>query len=171
VKPQSSQTVYQGRVNVEISDYIYENGQKVQREVVRKDDAVAIIALDQEYLYLIRQPREAVDEPELLELPAGTMDVPGESELECAQRELAEEIGKKANHWEELLWVYTSPGFTNEKVTLFKAMDLSDVDAEQDLEEKIDIVKVPLDEVEEIIDDIVDSKSLIGLLTVFSSYG
>ena len=59
----------------------------------------------------MRQPREAVGEPALLELPAGKLDVEGEAPLECAQRELGEEIGMRAAQWRELKRFYTSPGF------------------------------------------------------------
>ena len=59
-----------------------------------------MIAHDGEQLYLVRQPREPVNEQEVLELPAGKLDVEGEDPLECAKRELAEEIGKSARDWE-----------------------------------------------------------------------
>ena len=58
---------------------------------------------------MVEQPREAVEEPALLELPAGKLDVEGETPLECAQRELVEEIGKSAGDWRELKSFYTSP--------------------------------------------------------------
>ena len=75
---------------------------------------------------MVEQPREAVEEPALLELPAGKLDVEGETPLECAQRELAEEIGKSAGDWRELKSFYTSPGFANERVWLFLATELYD---------------------------------------------
>ena len=59
----------------------------------------AIVAHDESSIYLVRQPREAVSEGALLELPAGKLDVPGEERLECAKRELAEEVGKAAAEW------------------------------------------------------------------------
>ena len=66
---------------------------------------------------MVRQPREAVGEDALLELPAGKLDIEGETPLECAQRELAEEVGKAAGDWRELKRFYTSPGFATEEVT------------------------------------------------------
>ena len=62
---------------------------------------------------MVRQPREPVGEASLLELPAGKLDKEGETPLECAQRELTEEIGKAAGDWRELQSFYTSPGFAD----------------------------------------------------------
>ena len=76
-----------------IDSFRYADGEPAEREVVAHPGAVAIVAHDDEHVYLVRQPREAVGEPALLELPAGKLDVEGETPLECAQRELAEEIG------------------------------------------------------------------------------
>ena len=59
-----------------------------------------MVAHDGEHVWLVRQPREAIGEPDLLELPAGKLDEEGEAPLDCAKRELAEEIGKAAEHWE-----------------------------------------------------------------------
>ena len=126
--------------------------------------AVAIVAHDDRFVYLVRQPREAVGEPDLLELPAGKLDVQGESPLECAQRELAEEIGKAAADWRELKRFYTSPGFAEEEVTVFVATGLSDADAEPDPGERLEVVEWPLDDLDGAIEACRDSKSLVGLL-------
>jgi 8-oxo-dGTP pyrophosphatase MutT (NUDIX family) len=74
----------------------HEDGKAVERQWVEHDGAVGIVAHDGESLYLVRQPREAIGSPDLLELPAGKLDVEGEGPLETAKRELAEEIGKAA---------------------------------------------------------------------------
>ena len=81
--------------------------------------AVGILAVDDEHVWLTRQPREVIGDAASLEIPAGKLDVPGEPPLETAKRELAEEIGKRAEHWEELLAFYTSPGFSDERVWLY----------------------------------------------------
>jgi ADP-ribose diphosphatase len=124
-----------------------------------------MLAYDERHVHLVRQPREAVGEPALLEIPAGKLDVEGESPLECAQRELAEEIGKAAAEWRELKRFYTSPGFANEEVTLFEATELSDaVGVEPVPGERIEIVEWPLADLESAIAQCHDSKSLIGLM-------
>lgn len=142
----------------------YEDGDTATREVIAHPGSVAIVAHDETDLYLVTQPREAVSEPALLELPAGKLDEEGESRLECAQRELAEEIGKSAESWEELKRFYTSPGFAREEVTIFLATGLSDAEAEADPGERIEIVRRPLAEIDAAIAECRDSKSIIGML-------
>ena len=102
--------------------------------------------LDGDSLWLVRQPREAIGSPDLLELPAGKLDEEGESPLDTAKRELAEEIGKQAEHWEPLGSFYTSPGFTDEEVHLFLATGISDVDERPAVheDERIDVEVRPL---------------------------
>jgi ADP-ribose pyrophosphatase len=164
----SSKTVYDGRiVDVRIDEFRYDDGETAEREVVAHPGAVAIVARDQESVYLVRQPREAVDEPALLELPAGKLDVEGETALECAQRELVEEIGMTARSWSELKRFYTSPGFAREEVTIFLADGLEPVAGhEPDPEERIEVIAWPLDELDRAIGECADSKTLIGLLLI-----
>jgi ADP-ribose pyrophosphatase len=125
---------------------------------------VGIVAHDGVSLYLVRQPRESVGSPDLLELPAGKLDVEGETPLACAQRELVEEIGKSAGDWRELKSFYTSPGFANERVWLFLATELYDVPSRPSQEERIEMVEFPLSEIDRAIARCEDAKSLIGLL-------
>ena len=87
----------------------------------RHPGAVGVVVLDGDRLWLVRQPREAVGEPGPARAPGGKLDEEGEEPLETAKRELAEEIGKAAEHWEPLGSFYTSPGFTDEEVHLFLA--------------------------------------------------
>src|SRR4051794_41290841 len=88
-----------------------------------------MVAHDDLHLYLVRQPREAVGDDALLELPAGKLDVPGESPLDCAKRELAEEIGKSASEWRELKRFFTSPGVAGGGGIVYLATDLDDAGA------------------------------------------
>jgi ADP-ribose pyrophosphatase len=125
---------------------------------------VSIVAHDGETLYLVRQPREPVGEQALLELPAGKLDEEGESPLDTAQRELAEEIGKGARTWQHLTRFYTSPGFADEECHLFMATDLYDEKADTEENERIEIVQVPLTDLDGVIRDCRDSKTLVGLL-------
>jgi 8-oxo-dGTP pyrophosphatase MutT (NUDIX family) len=105
-----------------------------------------------------------VCEDSLLELPAGKLDVGGESPIECARRELAEEVGKAASQWRELKRFYTSPGFAEEEVTVYLATELEDADAEADEEERLEVVAWPLEDLDGAIEECRDAKSLIGLL-------
>ena len=116
-------------------------------------------------LYLVRQPREAIGVPDLLEIPAGKLDVDGEPPEETGKRELAEEIGKGADHWEHLKTYWSSAGFTDEQVHVFLATGLHDVDRpEVDEDERIELVTWPLADLDALIDSVTDAKTLIGLL-------
>lgn len=140
------------------------DGTEVEREVVQHPGSVAVLAYDEEFAYLVGQPREAVEDDELLEIPAGTLDKDGESELECAQRELAEEAELRAEHWSLLHTVYPSPGFLTEKVTIFEATGLSPASGERDDDETIDVVRLPLAEIDEALPQICDATTVIALL-------
>ena len=142
----------------------YEDGDEVEREIARHPGAVGVVAHDGERLYLVRQPRETVGDPALLELPAGKLDEEGEEPLDTAKRELAEEIGKGAREWKFLTRFYSTPGFADEEVHLYLATDLYVESAEADENERIEIVTVPLDEVDAVIRDCRDAKTLVGLL-------
>lgn len=160
-----SKTVYEGPIAaVRIDEFRHADGSTVERQVVSHPGAVVMIAHDGRLLYLVRQPREAVGEESLLELPAGKLDVEGEEPLDCARRELGEEIGKRADEWRELKRFYTSPGFAEEEVIAFLATELRDVDHQPDPAERIEIVEWPLADVDGAIAEIRDAKSLVALL-------
>ena len=152
-------------VHAGVERFRYADGTEVTRDKVWHPGAVGIIALDDEHVWLTRQPREVIAASASLEIPAGKLDVPGEPPLETAKRELAEEIGKHAEQWEELLAFYTSTGFSDERVWLYLATGLSDSPAvEVDEDERIEIVPWPLASLDEAIAACEDSKSLIALL-------
>lgn len=144
----------------------HEDGHEVTRDKVWHPGAVGVVAVDDEHVWLTRQPREAAGATDSLEVPAGKLDVPGEAPLASARRELAEEIGKQAGDWKELFCFYTSPGFTDERVWLYLATDLSDATepAQAEENERIEIVPWPLSHLDQAIAECADSKSLIGLL-------
>ena len=161
-----AEIVYEGpRATVRRERWRYEDGTESEREVVVVENAVTIIPHDGEFVYLVRQPREAVGEAALLELPAGKLDVAGESPLDCAKRELVEEIGRRATDWQELKRFYPTPGFAREEMTLFLATGLEPVDDHvPDPEERIQVVPWPLADIDDAIAECRDAKSLIGLL-------
>jgi ADP-ribose pyrophosphatase len=160
-----SDTVWQGRIaTVRVDRFRYDDGDEAEREIVAHPGSVAVVAHNGEHLYLVQQPREAVNEPALLELPAGKLDEDGEEPLDTAKRELAEEIGKGARTWSHLTSFYTSPGFVDEECHVYLATDLYDESAEADENERIEVVTVPLAELDEAIRGCRDAKSLAGLL-------
>jgi ADP-ribose pyrophosphatase len=162
----ASDTLYDGGfISLRRDTFRHEDGGEVRRDIVSHPGAVGIVVLDGDRLWLVRQPREAVGRFDLLELPAGKMDEDGESPLETARRELAEEIGKQAEHWEPLGSFYTSPGFADEEVHLFLATGISHVDTRPEVEEdeRIDVEVRPLADLDAILAETKDSKTLIGL--------
>ena len=157
--------VWNGRIaSVRVERWRLEDGEEVEREVVGHPGAVAIVAHDGEQIFLVRQPREPVGDPALLELPAGKLDEEGEDVLATAKRELAEEIGKGARSWRHLTTFWSSPGFSDEEIHVYLATDLYDEHAEADENERIEIETAPLSELDRLIRDCKDSKSLVGLL-------
>ncbi len=159
-----SRALHRGKhVDFVVKTYRREDGTEVEREIVEHPGSVAVLAHDGEFAYLVAQPREAVEEDELLEIPAGTLDREGESELECAKRELAEEAELQAERWEVLHVVYTSPGFLTEKVTIFEATGLSPASGERDEDEKIEIVRLDLAELDAALPRLRDATTVIAL--------
>jgi 8-oxo-dGTP pyrophosphatase MutT (NUDIX family) len=158
-------TVYEGKiVTLAIDRFRFADGDEVEREIVRHQGAAGIVVHDDTHLYLVRQPREALEDPDFLEIPAGRLDKEGESPLEAAQRELAEEIGKAAARWERVTSYVSSAGMSDEVVHVFHATGLSDRDADADENERIEIVRWPLDDLDGAIAATRDAKTLIGLL-------
>jgi ADP-ribose pyrophosphatase len=149
-----------------IATYRYSDGQLVTRDKVWHPGAVGILAFDRASVWLTRQPREVAGMTDSLEIPAGKLDVPGEPPLQCAQRELVEEIGMRAGDWSELTEFYSSPGFSDERVWLYLARDLSPADGgvQPESDERIEVVPWSLDELDSAIASCQDAKSLIALL-------
>lgn len=158
------ETVWRGRIgSMRVESFRHADGEVVEREIMRHPGAVAIVAHDDLHLWLVRQPREAVGERELLELPAGKVE-PGEDRLDTARRELAEEVGKAALSWDHLGDFWVSPGFTDERIGVWLATDLREAHADSGENERIEVVPWPLESLDEAIEACEDSKSLIGLL-------
>jgi len=163
-EPLGGETVYSGRlVDVRVERFRHADGAEVSREIVRHRGAVAVVAYDEQQVWLVRQPREAVGEPDLLEIPAGRLDKDGEQPLQAAQRELAEEIGRGAERWQPIVTYYTGAGFTDERVHLFAATGLRAAEAHSGEDERIEIVPWPLSQLQRAIAECRDAKTLIGL--------
>jgi 8-oxo-dGTP pyrophosphatase MutT (NUDIX family) len=161
------ETKWEGKIfRAGVERFRHADGKEVTRDKVWHSGAAGIVAVDASQVWLTRQPREAVGAPGSLEIPAGKLDVEGESPLETAKRELGEEIGKQAGRWEEITAYYSSPGFTDERVWLYLATELSDAEepGEGEEDERIEIVPWPLDRLDDAIAECEDAKSLIGLL-------
>lgn len=161
-----SRRIFEGRVfTVRVDDVELESGRRSTREVVEHPGAVGILAWDGERLAFVSQWRQPAAR-DLLEIPAGTLD-PGERPDATARRELAEEMGVAAAHWEAGPAFFTAPGFCSEHLSLFLATDLSEqADAHADDDEAITRSWLTLDEALAAIDDgrIADAKTIAGVL-------
>jgi ADP-ribose pyrophosphatase len=164
--PRTEDTMWQGRIfdvnrlNVELPD-----GRMAQRDVVRHPGAVAIVALtDDGRICLVRQYRTALGRV-TVEIPAGKLD-PGEDPLECANRELLEETGMRAERMAFLTTIATGVGFCDELIHMYMATGLSFAASDPDADEFINVDLVPLDELIDAVLDgrIEDCKTVTGAL-------
>jgi len=159
------ETVFEGKTfSVHVDTFRHPDGEEVTREIVRRQGAVAVVAYDDEHVWLVRQPREAIGRADLPELPAGKLDVEGEAPLDAAKRELAEEIGRDAASWDEVAVYYPSSGYTDEEVRIYAATGLTEAaDTERDPGERIEIARWPLEDLDGAIAACHDAKTIIGL--------
>ena len=161
---ESREQVYSGEVvDLSVVHYRRPGGLVVRREVIAHPGAVVMVPVEGDHVLMVRQPREAVGEY-LLELPAGKLDVPGEPPLECARRELAEEVGRAAGSWHDWGGFFTAPAILQEYIHCFLATDLVPIDHEPIEEEEIEVVPWPLADLDGLIGLVHDAKSLIGLM-------
>jgi ADP-ribose pyrophosphatase len=166
-----SKVVYEGKLFRVLQDHIIEpGGRESQRDVIRHNGSVVILAVDpakhkkDPWIVVERQYRHAAGQY-LWELPAGKLDA-GESPVDGAKRELAEETGYGAKKWSPLVEYYASPGFLGESMKVFLAEGLIAGDAHPEEDEHIDFRLVKLSDLLELIDKgrIIDGKTLTTVL-------
>ncbi|HTW62588.1 MAG TPA: NUDIX hydrolase [Terracidiphilus sp.] len=167
----SSEVVYTGPLFRVLHDKIIEpGGRRNEREVIRHNGSVVILALDASknkknpWVVMERQYRHAAKQF-LWELPAGKIDA-GEKPLEAAKRELIEETGYRAKKWRPLVEYFASPGFLGESMKVFLAEGLQAGEAQPEEDETIELRLVKLSEVLKMIEKgaIHDGKTLTGVL-------
>ncbi len=163
----STKRIFDGRAFKVRVDTISTPAGQTTREIVEHEDCVAMVALDDaRNVLLVRQYRKSVEKP-LLEIPAGGIDK-GETPEQAVQRELQEEVGQKAKNLKKMGGFYSSPGYSTEYLYLYLCTGLTPSRLTAEDTESIDVVRVPLGKVPELISkgDITDSKSIAGLLRV-----
>lgn len=169
----TTETIYDGRVvHLDVRQVRLPDGQEQTREVVRHQGAVALVALDDEQrVLLVRQFRSGTQQM-MLEIPAGLLE-PDEAPETCAIRELREETGYQPARLESLGGVHPTPGYTTEYIHLYLATRLTEARLAGDVDEFIELVRLPLAEALALIErgGITDGKTLVGLLRVARRLG
>jgi ADP-ribose pyrophosphatase len=164
-KPNRSELIYQGRVFKLFRDNVtLQNNRSVDLDVIRHPGAAAIVALtDHNEIYLLKQYRYAAG-GFIWEIPAGTLD-PGESPLECAQREIVEEAGVTADIWDKIGEITPVPGYSDERIHLFLAKNLKAACQHLDDDEILDVHKINFKEALSMVFSgaISDAKTIAGL--------
>ena len=163
----SAEEIYQGKIiRVEKWQVSLPNGQTAPREIVRHNGASAIVPVDGSgQVTLVRQHRVAAGRF-TWEIPAGKLDSPREDPFLAAQRELEEETGLRAEKWQLLTCIDTTPGFCTERISIYLATGLSQHNAHPDEDEFLHLTRMPLHEAVELCmkGELRDSKTVVGLL-------
>ena len=169
----SSDRLYTGRiVNLDLDTVRFPDGSTGQLEMLRHPGASAVVPLldpvdhPNPRVLLIRQFRHAAEDY-IWEIPAGRLDA-GETAEQCAARELEEEVGMRAGRLERLTTIYTTPGFTNERIHLFLATSLEAGRQQRESDEFMEVETRPWSAVMEMVrsGQIVDGKTLVSLMFV-----
>ena len=167
----SSSRVYTGRiVSLDVDRVRFPDGSEGELEMIRHSGASAVVPFlsdpqgDDPQILLIRQYRYAA-EGYVYEIPAGRLD-DGEDPAECARRELQEETGCTAGRLDRLTTIYTTPGFTDERIHLFLASGLTHGESATETDEFLEMVPMPLSRALELIErgEIQDGKTVVGIL-------
>jgi len=165
-------TPFQGKIFSVVAGVVATGtGTTTEREIVEHNGGVAIVPVHEDSVLLIRQFRISVGK-EILEIPAGRLELDDDHPSRRAARELEEEVGYTAQRMELVSEYYSSVGFTNERMLLYLASDLVKSKKEGDWDEDIRIVPVKLNEIAKMLAEgkITDSKTIIGLFYCLSRF-
>ncbi|HWC73245.1 MAG TPA: NUDIX hydrolase [Gemmatimonadales bacterium] len=169
----ASKRIHSGRViDLDVDTVRFPDGSTGQLEMIRHPGAAAVVPFASDphgadpTILLIKQYRYATNGP-LIEIPAGRLN-PGEDPKVCAERELLEEVGVKAGRVERLTTIWTTPGFTDERIHLFWAADLTTGKHAREPDEFIEVTPTPLSEALALVRDggISDAKTALSILFV-----
>lgn len=172
-KTTHKESIYKGRiVDLHLHEVELPNGKTSKREIINHPGAVALIALTEEgKLLMVKQFRKAL-EKEIVEIPAGKLEA-GENPEDSAIRELEEETGFKTNQLNKVISFYTSPGFADEIVHIFKAENLTKGSSSTDEDEFVEVMEVTLEEAEKMIEteEIHDAKTVFAVQYIKQNRG
>ncbi len=169
-----SKTLYEGRVITLEHDLVeLPDGSEAKREVVRHPGGVGVVAMDDEgFIYFVRQYRYPFAEI-TLEIPAGKLDRGGEDTRQAGMRELREETGLTSENFEFLGTFFATPGFCDEKISIYFATGLSQGETDPDEDEFVECEKYKLSDAVKMIEngEIHDMKTVVGVLMVKNKLG
>jgi ADP-ribose pyrophosphatase len=164
-----TRNIYTGKVvTLNVDTVQLPNGITVELETIRHPGAAAVVPMKADgIVVLIRQFRHAAG-GFIYEIPAGKLH-PGEDPLDCASRELEEEIGYRASSFDLLSSIFTAPGFADEVIHVYQANGLTKGQQRLDRDEVLDVIEMPLAEAVKKIEDgtIRDAKTIVGLQAVY----
>lgn len=162
--------IYDGKIiKLEVQTVELCNKNTAEREIIRHKGGVGIIPItDDNEIIMVRQFRKPYDE-EVLEIPAGKIDIDEVPEV-CAARELKEETGLTANKISFMSVMYPSPGYTDEKIYIYKAEGLNEGDLSLDEDEFLEVEKYSLIQAVEMVKsgNIKDAKTIIAIMLLFN---
>lgn len=164
-KTVASTPIYDGKIiQVQVDEVELPNGKTAKREIVHHPGAVAVMAITQENrMVMVRQFRKPLERT-IVEIPAGKLE-PGEEPEVCAGRELREETGYTYTSLRHQASFYTSPGFADEIVHLYRAEGVTPGEAQPDDDEFVELLHVTVEEAQELIasGDIRDAKTILAV--------
>lgn len=171
-RPLSSRRIYSGKVlALDVDRVRFPDGTEGDLELIRHPGAAAVVPVasppgtgHDPTILLLRQFRYAAGGP-LWEIPAGRLG-PGEPPADCARRELLEEAGVRAGRLERLTAIFTTPGFTDERIHLFAAYELEPGEHNREADEFIEVVPTPISTALAKIraGEICDAKTIVAVL-------
>lgn len=164
-KTVNSQTIYEGKViTLKVDEVELPNGKTASREIVTHPGAVAVMAItDDNRLVVVRQFRKPLERT-IVEIPAGKLE-PGEEPVVCAHRELEEETGYTTQTMQHVASCYTSPGFANEIIHLYRTNGLIAGEAKPDEDEFVELMHITIEEAQQLIaaGEICDAKTIMAV--------
>ena len=160
--------IYQGKIlNLRVDDALLEDGTKCKREIVEHGGGACVLYVENDKVLFVKQYRYAYGET-VCEIPAGKLNA-GEDPKKAAARELEEETGVRAARLELLYETYPTPGYTNERIYIYRAFDGKHTQTHLDEGEFLDVEWIPLAQVKEMLKrgEIKDAKTIIALQAYF----
>ena len=158
--------IFKGRVvDLSVDEVRIPNGNTCELEMIRHPGAAAVVPVTEAgQVLLVRQFRYAAG-GWLLEIPAGKLDA-GEAPQVCTRREVEEETGFRTGRLVPMGWIWTTPGFTDEKIWLYLATELTEATQNLQSDEVLTVESMPLDDAVELAasGEIRDAKSVCALL-------